>query len=631
MSPSRCSGFVLTLFKAGPLRQSEGEEGSDAVRLLLKEALHPDVFALITDAHCRSLAEDGYTTRTLLQGIGVDDLDLGVFSKALRRHIVNAFSPAFKTYKPPKGPFQGNLGSFGFSNFQAGTDCHTFQHQDEQEQYFDPEQVLHQLSKFFDRQIRNEFGSAHGKWAARPHAGVPAGPMFINGPIKSGKTFTYDLVLAMLQQHPILGLNREGEVAILEINVPSVLGRSTSLEAIINKLLGHILDWAQQFNVPVEASKWQNAVHAFYTPGLVSAYSAPHPALVELLNGIQHPTIVLWDEAQVLFSPCTKDDVTKYSKEHMLACLDILRPRFPDICEDVLEYVPPTPACLTDFLSQHPEHTSLDDAKRLLAQWDRDKLMAESIADWSGATQLLVPEQAQGLRELAFPNTGVRAAKIPAGISNYLGPYCLQNRKNCLYLEAPRLRSCLMRTILEDGSIARQWQIEGESDHVRVLSEQALQRLGESLNRLAKQGSNQTTPGAQELFTWVEELAADMAKAMPHPQWPDTVWWQRVERADKTSLDGPKFRDAWDRSNKGMSAGSLLQWLLRLMRHIIAHSSASPEKPLRQTTSGSSFISPLDYPLTSIIPNVLGSSPTDCLYRLQTGLACQPDQPVGHS
>ena len=54
-----------------------------------------------------------------------------------------------------------------------------------------------------------------------------------------------------------------------------------------------------------------------------------------------------------------------------------------------------------------------------------------------------------------------------------------------------------------------------------------------------------------------------MAKQVPHEDWPETWWWQRVEWAEKTSGDGPAFRKAWRRSKQSMSAGILLRWLLR--------------------------------------------------------------------
>ena len=68
----------------------------------------------------------------------------------------------------------------------------------------------------------------------------------------------------------------------------------------------------------------------------------------------------------------------------------------------------------------------------------------QSIGDWTRAMQVLTPDQARGLRELAFPNTGLEAAKVPPGILKYLGPYCSQNRSGSLYLRAARLRYGLM-------------------------------------------------------------------------------------------------------------------------------------------------------------------------------------------
>ena len=42
-----------------------------------------------------------------------------------------------------------------------------------------------------------------------------------------------------------------------------------------------------------------------------------------------------------------------------------------------MKFVPATPACLHSFLSVHPEHDSPEQAKTLLAQWDKAKLMSE--------------------------------------------------------------------------------------------------------------------------------------------------------------------------------------------------------------------------------------------------------------
>lgn len=55
-----------------------------------------------------------------------------------------------------------------------------------------------------------------------------------------------------------------------------------------------------------------------------------------------------------------------------------------------------------------------------------------------------------------------------------------------------------------------------------------------------------------------------MAMKLPREEWRETKWWQRVEGADdKTSVDGPSFRNSWRSSNRNMKAGTLLRWLLR--------------------------------------------------------------------
>ena len=82
------------------------------------------------------------------------------------------------------GPASSNLGDIGCSHLQLGTKHHTFQRNGQQQRYIDPEGVAQKISKYFTQQIREGFGSAHGKCTLRQSPDSRTGPLFVNGPIK---------------------------------------------------------------------------------------------------------------------------------------------------------------------------------------------------------------------------------------------------------------------------------------------------------------------------------------------------------------------------------------------------------------------------------------------------------------
>ena len=68
----------------------------------------------------------------------------------------------------------------------------------------------------------------------------------------------------------------------------------SSVEQMVHSLLMHVLAWAHKHNVPVEAGAWEQAVTSAREPVIPAAVTAKTRALIELMNGIQHPTVVVW-------------------------------------------------------------------------------------------------------------------------------------------------------------------------------------------------------------------------------------------------------------------------------------------------------------------------------------------------
>ena len=62
----------------------------------------------------------------------------------------------------------------------------------------------------------------------------------------------------------------------------------------LQDLLKRVLTWAQWHNIPVEADVWQQAVTAWGQPVTRDSWIDKTNALQELLDGIKHPTVILW-------------------------------------------------------------------------------------------------------------------------------------------------------------------------------------------------------------------------------------------------------------------------------------------------------------------------------------------------
>lgn len=68
-------------------------QGPVAVREMLRRKLHPKVFLLIEDSHCRWFAEKGYTFPEVLEGITMEQLPSHTFSDPLCFQLARAFAP----------------------------------------------------------------------------------------------------------------------------------------------------------------------------------------------------------------------------------------------------------------------------------------------------------------------------------------------------------------------------------------------------------------------------------------------------------------------------------------------------------------------------------------------------------
>ena len=68
----------------------------------------------------------------------------------------------------------------------------------------------------------------------------------------------------------------------------------SSAEQMLHSMLIRVLRWAQQHNVPVDAGAWKQAVTAAGESILPALLTVKTNALLELINGIQHPTVVVW-------------------------------------------------------------------------------------------------------------------------------------------------------------------------------------------------------------------------------------------------------------------------------------------------------------------------------------------------
>lgn len=63
------------------------------MQVLLRTTLKPGVFSQIHDFYCKYLAENGFTSADMLEGITQDQLPPDVFNEGLRLQIPRAFSP----------------------------------------------------------------------------------------------------------------------------------------------------------------------------------------------------------------------------------------------------------------------------------------------------------------------------------------------------------------------------------------------------------------------------------------------------------------------------------------------------------------------------------------------------------
>ncbi|KAK9837886.1 hypothetical protein WJX74_007201 [Apatococcus lobatus] len=603
-------------------------------------------------------------------------------TKGARIPNTGAASGSGQLHKPQRPPQMAgdtipNLDQYACDLVQEEADPKLYWLQNRTLRLSDPTDGIKQVNQYLEKCVFPQLGCGTKRkqgLTRQPRLGEGPPAMFVNGLVKTGKSYWTDVVIpTCLAHHPRLG---ETPPLVLYINC-STLPYQDGAEALLRGLLQKVLRWAEAQRPYVAPAAWAQAVKAAAAPaGLqVPQQDNLFCVLKELLDNIAHPMLILVDEAQFLMMPgkpgggvnadeadWMRDVVVrqliisnastqifvftgstmalmwlalarmpKNGRSPLMAIKRLHLPsEFPESHmqavgsaigvteEQLMIHSPSTPACLTLLQQDWELYGEESPSVRAFVQsWTVDKLQRESIADWTRALDLWMPGQRIAARRLSNPQEGLDVLEhLGPGLVQYLKPHCEKNNAGRFYLRAVQARTLLQVIIAEDGSLNKSWMgVAGNSsssDDMIIIRE--LHAIGETVIRMAKQ---QPLAGMDELELWLEDLACDVDARLPCGQWKDELWHQQLTTSSDTSADAKAYKKAKAAALKGapLTAKEELKWVLRFIRHIIAHTGVL--KLVTEPGIEQDFgIEVLQIRVEAIFPDLLQCSRTAFVQRL---------------
>ncbi|KAK9838046.1 hypothetical protein WJX74_010463 [Apatococcus lobatus] len=344
---------------------------------------------------------------------------------------------------------------------------YSFQHPSGKRWLSDPTGQVENMREWIQERVLDA-GSFGAGQASSPHYRTP--PLFINGQVKTGKTFWLQEVLpALVAENRRLGIGGDDEVLVLHINAEHCRrSPGASAAQMLHEMLCQMLEWACDHRPTISASAWERAVNAASVDPLRAEKERTFRALKGLLAGIKDPLLVLLDEVQFLLMPGKVGSAHEVDEEGAVFMRNVLlkdllmtapmsqifaltgssmallwqslakvprngfspllmhskvqlpsvfpRPHLKAVRDQLKvppafsKLAPPTPACLTAAAVTWLEIAGKrPSAAEHIAQWVAEKLVTEYLEDWGRAMFLLSLAQRLKLLQLASPERGLDA------------------------------------------------------------------------------------------------------------------------------------------------------------------------------------------------------------------------------
>ncbi|KAK9811115.1 hypothetical protein WJX73_003647 [Symbiochloris irregularis] len=355
-------------------------------------------------------------------------------------------------------------------------------------------------------------------------------PLIISGGIKSGKTFTAEVLIPHLaSKHWVLGLCGSRQVSVVKLTLAGVLGQAASQREILECLLRLVMESWQEANLRAPEDDWQWACAALN----VSRDLEPELAVMRLKMGIEglltsleQPTLIILDEVQAFVLP--KDGQGRLDEKAARDQWVFLKHILYFVSSFALWVL--TGSCLASFwwaVSKMPPN-----AVALLTGHFRLDLQP-AREGWLPALSTFSQQQRQAMHALSSLELGIPQGQlelptwIRVAFSGQLMPTHPGSTNRVLrsFLD----RHCLQRLVAPDGSLLD----EGPPLALSMAYEEVctqLVKLSDSI--IERDGGQMTWQQAELLDKELQELALLLQQRIGdaiHPSiWPWLEWFKAV-------------------------------------------------------------------------------------------------------
>ncbi|EFJ42590.1 hypothetical protein VOLCADRAFT_107224 [Volvox carteri f. nagariensis] len=369
--------------------------------------------------------------------------------------------------------------------------------------------------------------------AVEKHRARAPSILLVSGLVKTGKSFTLEHVVPAVVAELLRKQGEKGPLAGMD-----------GAKAMLQDLLGVLLRWARNEHVPMR----EGALEAAEDVQDRTHLGTLGHAILEFLEAVEVPVLVLCDEVQSLFMPTIngkldmngaayiRDTFMKqllvygshtmlwcmtgssmaqtwisladmppngymvitsasavnlpasYRPEHMSLVWELLKGSHASVVTldpRLLELCPPSIALLTVLVGDWI-NAGCPEVAAFVPTFMRTKLIDESLKEWKLGLEGMPLSQRITVLDLAFPDVGARIdTDLHSGLQRFLAPYLVRKNDGCYYFRDAHQRQIVQLLINEDGTLRESWSsAEFSASLMQKDTLWNLLRLGESADYL---------------------------------------------------------------------------------------------------------------------------------------------------